>query len=184
MRKNFGKQTWILPQPVLILGTYDEDGNPDAMNAAWGGAYDTNKIVLSLSSHKTTDNIIAHNEFTVSFGCVKNLAACDYVGLISGNVEPYKLDRAGLHTHEAEHVYAPVIEEFPVTLECTLEKFTEDGNIVAKIVNVSADESVLDDYGNIDLDKLDLVVFDPIVTAYRRVGSVVGHAFEIGKKLL
>ncbi len=184
MRKNFGKQTWVLPQPVLIIGTYDKDGNPDAMNAAWGGVYDYNKIVISLSPHKTTKNIKANKAFTISFGDVKNLLASDYVGIVSADKTPDKLQKAGLHTHRAENVYAPVIEEFPVTLECELEKFNEDGNLVGKIVNVSADQEVLDEQGNIDLGKLDLIIFDPIAAAYRRVGEKVGNAFSDGKKLI
>lgn len=184
MRKNFGKQTWVLPQPVLIIGTYDKAGNPDAMNAAWGGVYDANKIVISLSPHKTTENIAQNKAFTISFGDVKNMLASDYVGIVSATKTPDKLKKAGLHTHRAEYVNAPVIEEFPVTLECTFEKFNEDGNLVGKIVNVSADEEVLDSNGNIDLGKLDLIIFDPIAAAYRKVGEKVGNAFSDGKKLI
>lgn len=184
MRKNFGKQTWVLPQPVLIIGTYDKDGNPDAMNAAWGGVYDANKIIISLSPHKTTKNIEERKAFTISFGDVKNVLASDYVGIVSANKVPDKLQRVGLHTHKAQHVNAPIIEEFPVTLECELEKFNEDGNVIGRIVNVSADEEVLDDNGRIDLGKLDLIIFDPVAAAYRRVGEKVGNAFSDGKKLI
>lgn len=184
MRKNFGKQTWVLPQPVLIIGTYDKNGNADAMNAAWGGVYDANKIVISLSPHKTTENIALNKAFTVSFGDVKNMLASDYVGIVSANKEANKLEKAKLHTHRAEHVCAPVIDEFPVTLECELEKFNEDGNVIGKIVNVSADGEVLDEKGNIDLGKLDLIIFDPIASAYRRIGEKVGNAFSDGKKLI
>ncbi len=182
MRKNFGKQTWVLPQPVLIIGTYDKEGNADAMNAAWGGVYDANKIIISLSPHKTTENIVANRAFTVSFGDVKNLLAADYVGIVSAHAEPQKMQKAGLHTHRAEHVAAPVIEEFPVTLECELEEFTKDGNVIGKIVNVSAEEEVLTG-GKIDLGKLGLLIFDPVAAAYRVVGEKVGNAFADGKKL-
>lgn len=183
MRKNFGTQTWVLPQPVLILGTYDKDGNADAMNAAWGGVYDEGKIIISLSPHRTTENIKLQKAFTVSFGDTKNLVAADYVGIVSANEEPEKMQKAGLHTHRAEKVNAPVIEEFPVTLECTLERFTEDGNVVGKIVNVSAEESVLNEKGKIDLGKLDLIIFDPVTAGYRRIGERVGNAFSDGKRL-
>ncbi len=184
MRKNFGKQTWVLPQPVLIIGTYDKEGNADAMNAAWGGVYDANKIVISLSPHRTTENIKLHKAFTVSFGDVEHLLASDYVGIVSAKKEPKKMEKAGIHTHPAEHVHAPILEEFPVTLECELEKFNEDGNVVGKIVNVSAEESVLGEDGKIDLGKLDLIIFDPVDAAYRRVGEKVGNAFSDGKKLM
>lgn len=184
MRKNFGKQTWVLPQPVLIIGTYDRQGKADAMNAAWGGVYDANKIIISLSPHRTTDNIVQSGAFTISFGDVKHMLASDYVGIVSANKEGDKMGKAGLHTHKAEHVNAPVIEEFPVTLECELERFTGDGNVIGKIVNVSAEESVLDEGGKIDLGKLDLLIFDPVAAEYRRVGEKVGNAFSDGKKLI
>lgn len=152
------------------------------MNAAWGGVYAPNKIVLCLSSHKTTDNIIATKAFTVSFGDVKNLLASDYVGLVSANDAPDKMEKAGLHTKKAQFVNAPVIEEFPVTLECKFLN-NEDGNLIGEIVNASADESVLGEDGNIDFGKLNLIIFDPIGAAYRAVGKKVGSAFSDGNRL-
>ena len=183
MRKNFGKQTWVLPQPVLIVGTYDKGGKADAMNAAWGGVYDENQVVICLGEHTTTRNIREQRAFTVSFGDKKHLLASDYVGIVSADDEPKKMEKAGLHTVKAEKVNAPVIEEFPVTLECKLIKFNEDGNVIGEIVNVSADESVLGAGGKIDWDKLGLIVFDPIHAAYREIGQKVGNAFSDGKKL-
>ena len=183
MRKNFGKQSWVLPQPVLILATYDKDGKADAMNAAWGGMYDDNQIIICLGEHKTTQNIREQKAFTVSFGSVKTVVASDYVGIVSANDEPDKMKKAGFTTVRSERVNAPVIEQFPVTLECSLVKFTEDGNVVGDIVNVSADESALGADGRIDLGKLDLIIFDPVHAAYRRVGEKVGNAFSDGKKL-
>lgn len=183
MRKNFGIKSWLLPQPVLIVGTYDEAGNADAMNAAWGGMYDFDKVVISLSPHQTTDNILKKKAFTLSFGSVGRVLESDFVGIVSAKKYPDKLKVAGLHTRKAEHVDAPVIDEFPVTVECTLAEY-DDGIVVGQIVNVSADESVLDGEGNIDLGKLDLVVFDPVAAAYRRVGEKVARAFSDGKKLL
>ena len=183
MRKNFGKQSWVLPQPVLILATYDKAGNADAMNAAWGGMYDDNQIIVCLGEHRTTQNIREQKAFTVSFGSVKTVVASDYVGIVSANDEPEKMKKAGFTTVKSGCVNAPVIEQFPVTLECRLVKFTEDGNVVGDIVNVSAEESVLDAEGKIDLGKLELIIFDPVRAAYRRVGEKVGNAFSDGKKL-
>ena len=183
MRKNFGKQSWVLPQPVLILATYDKTGKPNAMNAAWGGMYDDNQIIICLGSHRTTENIKEQKAFTVSFGDVKNLAAADYVGIVSADDEPDKMKKAGFTCVKSERVNAPVIEQFPVTLECNLVKFTEDGDVVGDIVNVSAEDSVLDAKGRIDLGKLDLIIFDPVCAAYRKVGEKVGNAFSDGKKL-
>lgn len=181
MRKEFGKKSWILPQPVLIIATYGKDGKPDAMNAAWGGMYDDDKVVICLGSHRTTDNIRARKAFTLSFGDVKNMVACDYVGIVSQTDEPDKMEKAGFTTAKSAKVDAPVIEQFPVTMECRLVKFNEDGNVVGEIVNVSAEESVLNE-GKIDLGKLGLIIFDPVNAAYRAVGEEVGKAFAIGNK--
>ena len=182
MRKDFGKQSWILPQPVLIIATYGKDGKPDAMNAAWGGMYDDDKVVICLGSHRTTDNIRARKAFTLSFGNVKNMVACDYVGIVSQTTQPDKMEKAGFTTVKSAKVGAPVIEQFPVTMECRLVKFNEDGDVMGEIVNISAEESVLGADGKIDLGKLGLIIFDPVAAAYREVGGEVGKAFSIGKE--
>lgn len=161
MRKNFGAKTYMYPMPVLIIATYDEEGRPDAMNAAWGGIADYNQVALCLSeSHKTTKNILARKAFTVSMADAAHVAECDYVGIVSANNVPDKFQRAGFHAVKSEFVDAPVIEELPMTLECRLNKVTEEGLIIGDIVNVSADESILTD-GKIDPSK-----FTPI-TLYR-----------------
>ena len=184
MRKNFGAKTWIYPMPVLIVGTYDENGTPNAMNAGWGGIYDNKKVMLSLSSdHKTTDNVKKTGAFTVSFATADTVVPCDYVGIISANDVPDKLDRAGLHTTHSEFVNAPIIDELPMTLECKLVKFNEDGICVGEIVNVSADESILGEKGIVDVEKLDPITVDPITFSYRRLGEAVGKAFSDGNKL-
>ena len=184
MRKNFGAKTWIYPMPVLIVGTYDENGTPNAMNAGWGGIYDDKKVMLSLASdHKTTDNVKKTGAFTVSFATANTVVPCDYVGIISANDVPDKLERAGLHTTHSEFVNAPIIDELPMTLECKLVKFNEDGICVGEIVNVSADESILDEKGIVDVEKLDPITVDPITFSYRRLGEAVGKAFSDGNKL-
>lgn len=184
MRKNFGTKSWFYPLPVLIVGTYDEDGTPDAMNAAWGGLYDADKVILCLSEgHKTTANIKAKGAFTVSFADAAHVTEADYVGMESANQVKDKLSKAGLHAVKSEYVDAPVIEEFPLTLECSLLKTTEDGNIIGQIINVSADERILDGDGKIDASLLDAISFDPVHNAYRRLGEKVGNAFSDGAKL-
>lgn len=184
MRKNFYAKPWFYPLPVLLVGTYDENGNADLMNAAWGGLYDENKVVLCLSAgHKTTKNILAKKAFTVSFADVKNVVASDYVGIVSANNEPKKLQKAGFHVIKSEKIDAPLFEELPMTLECKLLKVTEDGNLIGEIVSISADESILNEDGIIEPEKLCPISFDPIRNVYVKMGDIVGKAFEDGAAL-
>lgn len=182
MRKNFGKKPWVYPQPVLMIGTYDENGTPNLMNAAWGGQYGANTVMLCLGSHKTTDNIKLKGAFTVSFATAGTVIPCDYVGIVSANNEPDKLKKAGFTVVKSEFVDAPIINELPLTLECKLLKFNEDGNVIGEIINVSADESILTD-DNVDYKKLDAIIFDPTAAAYIRLGEKIGNAFKDGAKL-
>ena len=184
MRKNFGKKTWFYPLPVLIIGSYDENGKADAMNAAWGGIYDSDKVVLCLSeNHKTTQNIKKRGDFTVSFADTAHVVEADYVGLVSANEVEDKLERAGFHTTKSEFVDAPLIDELPMTLECKLIKVNEDGNIIGEIVNVNADDSVLGEDGMIDATKLQAISYDPIHNTYVKMGEKVGNAFSDGANL-
>lgn len=184
MRKDFGKNTWMYPLPVLIVGTYDEEGNPNAMNAAWGGIYDTNQVMLCLSdTHRTYSNIKARKAFTISFATASKVSACDYVGLVSGNKEANKMEKAGFTTERSTFVDAPVINELPMALECTLNHINEDGIIVGDIVNVSADESILGEDGKVDPAKLEPIAFDPVNNGYLVLGRRVGNAFSDGKAL-
>jgi flavin reductase (DIM6/NTAB) family NADH-FMN oxidoreductase RutF len=170
--------------PVLIVGTYDENGTPNAMNAAWGGIYDTNQVMVCLADdHKTTENIRKTGAFTLSFATAKTVAPCDYVGIVSANDEPDKLAKAGFHATNSEYVNAPIIEELPMTVECKLAKFNEDGICIGEIVNVSADESVLDENGKVDAKKLDPIIYDSVTHAYWSFGKKVGQAFSDGKKI-
>jgi flavin reductase (DIM6/NTAB) family NADH-FMN oxidoreductase RutF len=183
MRKNFGSESWIYPMPVLIIGTYDENGNPNAMNAAWGGIYDTNQIMICLShDHKTTENIKKNKEFTVSFATSEKVAECDYVGIVSANDVPDKFIKAGFTEEKSALVNAPIIKELPMTLECRLVKFNEDGILVGDIINISADESVLTN-GKIDTKKLNPIAFDGVNNTYVVLGDVVGYAFSDGEKI-
>lgn len=184
MKKDFGKQTFMYPMPVLIIATYDEDGKPDAMNAAWGGIHDTNQIGICLDkSHKTTKNIAARKAFTVSMADAAHVKECDYFGIVSGNKEPDKLGKAGMTVSKSSFVDAPVINELPMVLECELANMGDDGDyIVGNIVNVSADESVLTD-GKIDAAKLRPICYDPVSHNYNVLGDVVGKAFSDGKAI-
>ena len=184
MRKNFGAKTWLYPMPVLIVGSYDENGTPDAMNAAWGGIYDTNLVMVCLADdHKTTENIKKSGAFTLSFATAGTVAPCDYVGIVSANDVADKFVRAGFHATKSEFVNAPLIDELPMAVECRLLKFNEDGICIGEIVNVSADESVLDENGKVDAKKLDPIIYDSVSHAYWNFGEKVGRAFSDGKKI-
>ena len=184
MRKNFGKKSWLYPMPVLIIAAYDEGGVPNVMNAAWGGIFTDDHIGNCLSEgHKTTKNIRATGAFTVSMATAGQLTACDYVGIVSGNKEPGKFAKAGFTAERSEFVNAPVIKELPMTLECELVSYDDESNhLVGRIVNVSADESILTD-GKIDVAKLRPVTYDPVNNKYIELGAKVGNAFSEGKKL-
>ena len=183
MRKDFGSKPWLFPQPVLIIGTYDKNGKANAMNAAWGGTYDFDKVVISLSKHQTTENLKVSKAFTLSFATKKTAVASDYVGIVSQTKERNKLEKAGLTPRKSSKVNAPLFEEYPLTLECEVDKFDEEeGILIGKVINVSVDESIIKD-GKIDTTKLEALVFDPINNKYRLVGEVIEDAFKAGFKL-
>ena len=117
MRRNFGKKSWFYPLPVLIIGTYNADGTADAMNAAWGGLYDADKVILCLSAgHKTTANIKQRKAFTISFADATHVAPSDYVGMVSANTEAKKIEKSGFDILKSSKVDAPLISELPVAL--------------------------------------------------------------------
>lgn len=184
MRKNFGAKPILYPQPVFIIGSYDENGAPDAMNAAWGGISESNEISMCLSAgHKTVKNILAKKAFTVSMATVDTVVACDFVGMVSGNDTANKLEKAGFHAVKSEFVDAPLIAELPMAVECRLTSYDpETCRMVGEIVNVCADESVLTD-GNIDPAKLQPITYDGMNHAYYALGEKVGNAFRDGAAL-
>lgn len=184
MRKNFGVKPWTYPQPVFIIGSYDENGIADAMNAAWCGISNSNQIAMCLSAgHKTVKNILIKKDFTVSMATAKYVTECDYLGIASANDVPDKLEKCGLHTVKAENVDAPLIEELPMAVECRLVSYDEGtGLMLGEIINVSADESILTE-GKIDPGKLNPITFDPVNNTYVKLGEVVGNAFQDGKRL-
>lgn len=185
MRKSFGAKPYLYPQPVLIIASYDENGTADAMNAAWGGISEANQVSMCLSpGHKTVKNILSRKAFTISMADADHVVECDYVGIVSANDVPDKLERAGFHTTKSELVDAPVIEELPMTLECRLVSYDEEScRMVGEIVNVSADEKVLDENGKIDPAKLQPITFDAVNGTYLKLGEKVGNAFQDGRKL-
>ena len=173
------------PQPVFIIGTYNDDGTANAMNAAWGGISEFAEISMCISpGHKTTKNILARKAFTVSMATVEHLKACDYVGIVTGNQVPDKFSKARFHATKSEIVDAPIIDELPMTIECVLKSY--DGiscRLVGSILNVSAEESVLGENGKVDPNKLQPITFDPMNNAYYVLGEKVGNAFKDGSAL-
>ena len=186
--KNFGSKPWLLPQPVLIIGTYDSQHRPNAMNAAWGGQWDTNEVMISLGRHATTDNMKLNPYFTLTFATVDTLVAADYVGLVSGRQVSDKIEHTGWTVVQAPHVDAPLFVDFPLTLECRVkERIGEEEsgfNLIGEIVDtIVTDDSCLADDGKPDLTRLNLIVFDPIHHGYLRIGEKVGQAFADGRRL-
>lgn len=184
MRKSIGVKPCIYPMPVLIIGSYDEEGNADAMNAAWGGITGGREITLCLSSgHKTVKNILKTKAFTVSFADKDHMTACDYVGIESGNNVPDKMKKAGFTTTKSERVNAPVINELPLCLECMMKDYDETTeHMTGIIVDVNADERVLTN-GQVDIQKVAPITFDGFNSAYHVIGEKVGNAFSDGGKL-
>ena len=184
MRLNLGKKPFIYPQPVLIIGTYNEDGTPDAMTAAWGGVGDDTQVFLCLSpEHKTVGNILRDKQFTVSIGTLNTLAACDYVGIDTANKVKDKIKRSGLTPIKAEHVNAPIFEELPLALECELISYEpKHCHLFGEIIATSADETILTD-GKPDPAKLKAISYSIADQSYLLVGEKVGKAFSDGLKL-
>lgn len=185
--KSFGSKPWLLPQPVLIIGTYDKDGKPDAMNAAWGGTWDMHEIMISLGSHKTTDNLAINNEFTVAFATRDTMVAADYVGIVSGRNTADKMQRTGWTAEKAPNVNAPLFKEFPMTMECRVkEKLYESETgyyLVGEVVDIQCDEQYLDADGQPDVERMQIITYDPVHHGYIELGKTVGKAFSDGKQL-
>lgn len=185
MRKNLKPKAYIYPLPVLIIGTYDENGTPDAMNAAWGTVCDTAQVSICLSAtHKTVKNLLKTKAFTVAIADSKNVVASDYVGVVSANNVPNKLTKTGWHTVKSEFVNAPIIEELPFVLECKLVSYDTESEIcIGEVVNVSVDDAILDKNGKIDLTKFKPICYDCDGHGYYTLGEKVGQAFLDGLKL-
>ena len=181
-RKNFGPAHALMttPQPCVMIATWDKEHTPDVMMAAWAGQYDYNQIGVSMSKHKTTENIELTGAFTVSFADVRTVAESDYLGLVSGTKVPDKVAKVGFTVSPSPNVDAPIIDQYPLTLECKVISW-KDGILVGEVVNMSADECILTD-GKVDLGKLQPIVFDAAANTYRALGEVVGQAWGSGKK--
>lgn len=186
MRKKLNITEGIFPMPVLMVATYNEDGSVNVMNAAWGTMQERDTVVLNLTeTHKTVKNIKERGAFTVSIADAAHVAEADYFGVASGNQVANKLEKAGLTASRAESVDAPVINEFPLCLECEFIEYQNNQygcGVIGKVVNVTADESVMPD-GKLDMALVNAIAFDPYTHGYYKVAERVGEAFHDGKKL-
>ncbi len=185
--KQFQPAAWFLPQPVTILGTYNEDGSPNAMNAAWAGQWDMKEIMISMGAHQTTANLNREGVFTLAFATEELLVTADYVGIVSGKDVADKVARTGWAVENAEKIHAPLFTDFPLSFECRIkEKHDESASgcyIVAEVLNIHAPEDVLGADGIPDMAKMNLIVYNPIQHTYHKLGPAVGKAFADGKKI-
>ncbi len=186
MRTKLNLTEGIFPMPVLMVATYNEDGSVNVMNAAWGTMQERDTVALNLTeTHKTVDNIKKRKAFTVSIADAAHVVEADYFGVESGNKVSDKLEKSGLTASKAELVDAPVINEFPLCLECEFIEYQSNEygcGVIGKVVNVTADERVMVD-GKVDISLVDAIAFDPYTHGYYRVTERVGEAFRDGLKL-
>ncbi|MBQ9280382.1 MAG: flavin reductase family protein [Clostridia bacterium] len=184
MKKELKVTPGIFPMPVLMIGTYNEDGTVDVMNAAWGMAQSMNQLKLCLTeSHKTVKNMKRTHSCTVALGTKDLVVESDYLGMVSGNTVTDKFEKTGLHATKSEKVEAPIIEEYPICMECKVIDFEEDGTLV-EVVNVQAEEKYLNSDGTINLNEVGIISYDPYGHGYYVVGEKIGQAFSDGKKLM
>ena len=186
--KSFGQKSWMLPQPVLIIGTYNVDGTPNAMNAAWGGQWDAKEIMISMGAHATTENLNNCGDFTVAFATKSTMVASDFVGIVSAKSDPQKMVKTGWTYVESENIKAPVFADFPMTMECRILRKIDESEegyyIVAEIVNILVDEAYIAEDGKPDVEKMGLISYEPIHHGYLEIGKKVGNAFHDGKQFI
>lgn len=188
MKKDLGVKPYLFPMPVLMVASYNEDGSVNVMNMAWGGICGRNMVSLRINeNHKTSKNIKARGAFTISIADAAHIEQADFFGIASGNKLPDKFARSGLTALKSEKVDAPVVQEFPLTLECRVADDRMDvcGHLIfGEIVGVLADESVLDEAGNVDAGRLNALVYDQMQSGYYTIGEKIGQAWETGKALM
>ena len=186
MRKKIHITEGIFPMPVLMVATYNADGSVNVMNAAWGTMQSRDIVALNLTqTHKTVQNIKARGAFTVSIADAAHVVEADYFGVVSGNKAENKFAKSGLTATKAELVDAPVINEFPLCLECEFIEYQDNEygcGVIGKVVNVTADESVMKGE-KVDIALVDAIAFDPYTHGYYKVTERVGDAFKDGLQL-
>ena len=188
MKKDLGVKPYLFPMPVLMISTYGEDGTVDVMNMAWGGICAENMVSLNIGEdHKTSENIKKRGAFTLSIADIPHIEAADFFGIASGNKMPDKFARTGLAAVKSDKVDAPIVEEFPLTLECKVVEAKQEVygfHVIGEIVGVLAEESVLDEKDKVDPTKLNAFVFDQFQSGYYAIGEKVGQAWHTGAGLM
>lgn len=188
MMKDLGVKPYLYPMPTYMIGTYNEDDSVDVMMMAWGGICAEDMVALNLEEdHKTVANLKARNAFTFSVPGMDTIKESDYLGTASGNKFPDKFARTGLHAQKSTRVDAPIITEYPLTLECEVVEMQQQPyglRVLGRIVNVLADEKVLDELGRVDAGKLNAFAFDQMRNGYYAMGEKVGLAWNIGADYL
>ena len=188
MKKELGVNPYLFPMPVLMIATYGDDDTVDVMNMAWGGICAENMVSLNIDEgHKTSENIKKRGAFTLSIADIPHIEAADFFGIASGNKMANKFERSGLTAVKSEKVDAPIVQEFPLTLECKVvaDKMEVYGHhVIGEIVGVLADESVLDEKDKVDVTKLNAFVFDQFRNGYYAIGEKVGQAWHTGAPLM
>ena len=186
MKKNIKVTEAIFPMPVLMIATYNEDNSINVMNAAWGTMIDRDVVGLNLTeSHKTVQNIKERKAFTISIADANHVKEADYFGVVSGNNIPNKFENSGLTAIKSSNVDAPIINEFPLCIECEFIEYQDNPygiGVIGKVVNVSANEEVLNG-DNVDITKVEAIAFDPYSHGYYKVTDRVGNAFKDGLEL-
>lgn len=188
MKKSLGSFPAVYPMPVLMVAACDENGKVNVMNAAWGMICAEDKIALFIDEdHKTTQNILKTKAFTVSIADKEHIDVADFFGIATGNKMADKFERTGYHAVMSEAVNAPIIEEFPLVMECELAEVIDTENmyaIVGKIVDTKADETILDEKDKVEVEKLDALIFDQFKHGYYVTGEKAGKAWNAGKELM
>jgi len=186
MKKQIKTTEAIFPMPVLLISTFNEDGTVDVMNAAWGTMLERDQVALNLTeTHKTVQNIKVRKGFVVHIADAKHVVEADYFGIVSGNKEPDKFAKSGMTFTKSDLVDAPVINEFPIALECEFIEYQNDATgigVIGKVLRTSVEEDLLKD-GKVDIDSLEAIAFDPYTHGYYKVGGRVGEAFKDGLKI-
>lgn len=188
MKKDLGVKPYLFPMPVLMIATYGEGDKVDVMNMAWGGICASNMVALNIDEdHKTAKNIKARGAFTLSIADIDHIKESDFFGIATGNKMDDKFERTGMHAVRSDKVDAPIVIEYPLTMECKVVELQQTAygfRVLGKIVNVLAEETVLDERGKVDPTKLNAFVFDQFQNGYYSIGEKVGQAWNSGKALM